>query len=440
MDFSLRLLLATMLCLAWGLLAARAWRRASRRSGAIAPTGGGTLPVIYASQTGYAAGLALQAVQAIGTDKAQAVALEKINPAFLQQAGRALFIISTTGEGDPPDSAWPFVSRHMAGSAPRLDGVHYGLLALGDRRYRHFCGFGQQMRQWLQAGGARPLFAPVLADSEDAGSMSEWTRHLAQHFGATPSAHASETPPWRLQARRLVNAGSLGQPCYLLTFVCKGDTLAWQAGDIARVAIPGTGEWRDYSIASLPADGVLQLLIRLQKGPDGNNGKGSGWLTQTLPLGGNVQICLRQNPGFHLLPGEAPAIFIGNGTGIAGLRSLLKARMAQGLFNNWLILGERQAGIDEPFGEELRRLAHEGCIAPLHLTFSRDGKAPRYVYEALALQRDSLCQWVDRDAAIYVCGSRQGMAADVDSTLRQVLGETRYHALRLAGRYRRDVY
>jgi sulfite reductase (NADPH) flavoprotein alpha-component len=43
-------------------------------------------------------------------------------------------------------------------------------------------------------------------------------------------------------------------------------------------------------------------------------------------------------------------------------------------------------------------------------------------------------------AAIYVCGSLQGMAAEVDQALRDILGEADLRALADEGRYRRDVY
>ena len=440
MDASLRLLLATGLCLAWCVLAARAWQRVRRSAVTPVPVADRLIPIFYASQTGSAVRLAQQAVQAIGAHKARAMPIAALTPALLQETPLALFIISTTGEGDPPDMAWPFVSHYMANEARGLDAMQYGLLALGDRRYRNFCGFALQVEHWLRAGGARPLFAPVLADSEDAGSLGTWMQRLEQHLGAGKVAVAEEARLWQLSERRLVNAGSTGQACYLLTFACEDNTPTWQAGDIASVAIAGANQWRDYSIASLPADGVLQLLIRLHSLPDGSHSRGSRWLTQSLQPGESVQISLRTNPGFHLAPGESPAVFIGSGTGIAGLRSLLKARVAKGLHNNWLIFGERHAGIDEPFGPELRELPCNGQVARLDLTFSRDATRPAYVYEVLEAEHERLCEWVDGGAAIYVCGSRQGMAADVDNTLQRVLGHARYQALRHSGRYRRDVY
>jgi sulfite reductase (NADPH) flavoprotein alpha-component len=50
-----------------------------------------------------------------------------------------------------------------------------------------------------------------------------------------------------------------------------------------------------------------------------------------------------------------------------------------------------------------------------------------------------LC-WIDEGAAIYVCGSLQGMASVVDAVLRAVLGSEQVDALQEAGRYRRDLY
>jgi sulfite reductase (NADPH) flavoprotein alpha-component len=55
-------------------------------------------------------------------------------------------------------------------------------------------------------------------------------------------------------------------------------------------------------------------------------------------------------------------------------------------------------------------------------------------------QADALRDWVARGAAIYVCGSLEGMAAGVDDALAQVLGAGQLAALADAGRYRRDVY
>jgi len=63
-----------------------------------------------------------------------------------------------------------------------------------------------------------------------------------------------------------------------------------------------------------------------------------------------------------------------------------------------------------------------------------------YVQDRLAQAADTLREWVQGGAAIYVCGSLQGMAQGVDDTLRAVLGAEQMEQLVRSGRYRRDVY
>ena len=55
-------------------------------------------------------------------------------------------------------------------------------------------------------------------------------------------------------------------------------------------------------------------------------------------------------------------------------------------------------------------------------------------------QAERLRDWVARGAAIYVCGSLQGMAAGVDAALAELLGRSALEHLAEAGRLRRDVY
>ena len=51
-----------------------------------------------------------------------------------------------------------------------------------------------------------------------------------------------------------------------------------------------------------------------------------------------------------------------------------------------------------------------------------------------------LRQWLDEGAALYVCGSLQGMAPGVDAVLLALLGDDGVAQLQHSSRYRRDVY
>ena len=197
---------------------------------------------------------------------------------------------------------------------------------------------------------------------------------------------------------------------------------------------------REYSIASLPGDGRLELIVRQQRHDDGGLGLGSGWLTEHAELHGAVSLRLRRNAGFHLPQEPVPVILIGNGTGLAGLRSLLKARIEQGQQRNWLLFGERNRAHDFHCREELLGWLASGDLARLDVAFSRDQAHKVYVQDRLREAADELLEWVENGAVIYVCGSLQGMASGVDQVLTEVLSRERLDALIETGRYRRDVY
>ncbi|MFX5510409.1 hypothetical protein ABTD49_21515, partial [Acinetobacter baumannii] len=70
---------------------------------------------------------------------------------------------------------------------------------------------------------------------------------------------------------------------------------------------------REYSIASLPADGRLELLVRQTRHDDGRLGLASGWLTEHAPLGASVALRVRSNRAFHAPADDRPLLLIGNG-------------------------------------------------------------------------------------------------------------------------------
>lgn len=459
-----------------------------------------TVLVAYASQTGFAEQLARQTFESLVSADVS-VRIEPLGALTLDDlssADRVLFVVSTTGEGDPPDDALIFASRAMRSTAS-LPTLRYGLLALGDRDYEDFCGFGQQLRRWLQASGAQPLFDPVEVDSEDEASLRHWQHQLATLSGAAylPDWQPPRYQRWKLIERRLLNAGSLGGPCFHVALQPPLGGDRWQAGDLVEVG-PGqsadvVAQWltecgfdgsvvvkvgklrqplsdalagchlptrdqtigldevalaatlqmlphREYSIASIPSDGAVHLLVRQTQAGDGSLGIGSGWLTSYAALGTEVLLRVRNNVNFHLPAGDRPLILLGNGTGMAALYALLRARVAANHRRNWLLFGERQQACDFYFGDEIQRWRADGYLERADFAWSRDHPEHIYVQQRLREAADDLRRWVDDGAAIYVCGSLAGMAPAVDAVLSDVLGTKLLEQLRQQGRYRRDVY
>ncbi|WP_159995109.1 flavodoxin domain-containing protein [Roseomonas sp. 18066] len=490
------LLSAAGVVLAYGAFCGHAAWRWRRRQRAASPAAAAWL-VVHASQSGRAEAIAAQTVALLraGGQQAALAPIGQLQPAMLASAERLLMVASTTGEGDAPDAALPFLRGAMAGTSD-LSALRFGLLALGDSDYRDFCAFGRRLDHWLRQQGATPLFAPIEMDREDDQALSQWQARIAALLpGATPVPRAApEDSAWILAERRLLNPGDPENPAYHLGLTPEGVMPRWQAGDIAsiqpclppaRVAawlarLDLSPQWRlpdgqhltdvlatrrltedqaplvglpaealaaalpplprrDYSIASLPEEGRLELLVRLARDAQGQPGLGSGWLTRHLAEGGRLRLALRPNPGFQAVAGR-PAILLGAGTGLAGLRAHLKARRRAGERRTWLIFGERFSAHSHFHRHEMAGWQAEGFLDRLDLAFSRDGGAPRYVQDALAAEAPRLRAWLAEGAVIYVCGSRAGLGAGVQAVLQDLLGEASLAALAAEGRYRRDVY
>ncbi|VVM75271.1 hypothetical protein PS647_02018 [Pseudomonas fluorescens] len=454
----------------------------------------------FASQSGFAEQLAWQTagqLQAAGLPvKVQPLA--DVSEQDLHESNNALFVVSTFGDGEAPDSARSF-ERKVLGRTPSLGRLNYAVLGLGDRQYQHFCGFAKRLHAWLGEQGAKTLFAPVEVDSGDPYALRHWQQQLGLLTGQAPvdTWQAPSYDNWTLLHRELLNPDSSGSPVYLLGLK-PPSTSSWLAGDLVEV-MPRNCTWaiehfldgmgihgetkvqlngleenleqalasrqlpenrahlvglhaqalaealvplamREYSIASIPADGVLELIVRQEVHADGNLGVGSGWLTEHAPVGSSISLRVRRNSGFHLPAQPVPMILLGNGTGLAGLRSLLKARIADGQQRQWLLFGERHREHDYLCRKELEEWLINGDLARLDLAFSRDQAEKIYVQDRLRESAAELKKWLADDAVIYICGSLQGMASGVDQVLNEVLGSAEVERLIEQGRYRRDVY
>jgi sulfite reductase (NADPH) flavoprotein alpha-component len=459
----------------------------------VSASGASDTLIVHASQTGGAIRLARLTAGAFGN--APVVPLSQLDLGKLAGVRQALFVISTYGEGEPPDTARGFARATMATPAS-LAHLDYAVLALGDREYPAFCGFGHEVDRWLHASGGKRLFDMIEMDGEDADAQRQWQQQIVA-IGARGDLPDWEPPAygtWRLAERVHLNPGSQGGPAFHVALEPLGETERdWQPGDIAEVAprhdpahvaawlaaagldgtvvvegialaehlagaiLPDAGAdlpadpvdlvrglrplpHREYSIASIPGDGRVHLLVRQVRDEAGGLGLGSGWLTQIAAPGAPIAMRLRANANFRPPEEAGPMILIGNGTGLAGLLAHLRQRAVLGAGPNWLLFGERSAAFDAFHDAELQALRDRGVLDRLDRTWSRDAACGRYVQTAVMEAGADLRGWVEQGAAIFVCGSIEGMAPAVDAALRTALGDDQVEALVEAGRYRRDIY
>lgn len=135
------------------------------------------LTVLYATEGGNCESLALKSkklAQKHGLD-AKVYDMADADMALIAKAKNVLIYAATWGEGDPPERAADFYKALMSDAAPRLDGVRFAVLALGDTAYAQFCAVGKAIDARLEElGGIRVADRQDL-DLDFAKAAADWS-------------------------------------------------------------------------------------------------------------------------------------------------------------------------------------------------------------------------------------------------------------------------
>jgi sulfite reductase (NADPH) flavoprotein alpha-component len=160
-----------------------------------------TLTILYGSQTGNGRGVAeelLQEASARGF-AAKIVSLADYKPANIKRESLVCLVISTHGEGDPPDDAELFHEFLLSDKAPKLDDLKFTVLALGDSSYLNYCQTGRELDGRLRELGAQQILPIVECDLDYEDAASRWSQDVVK-FLPDELASAAEVP--RLHAVR----------------------------------------------------------------------------------------------------------------------------------------------------------------------------------------------------------------------------------------------
>jgi sulfite reductase (NADPH) flavoprotein alpha-component len=132
--------------------------------------------IVYASESGNCEKLANDFAKAARKNGLKPTVLDMadLDLAALGKAKRLVFIAATWGEGEPPARAVRAYNELMGEGAPRLDGVEFGVLALGDTAYTEFCAIGKKIDERLAALGAKRVVDRVDCDLDFAQLASVW--------------------------------------------------------------------------------------------------------------------------------------------------------------------------------------------------------------------------------------------------------------------------
>ena len=150
------------------------------------------ITILFGSQTGNAEEVARQAAtqaEAHGF-RPQVLDMADVKKPQLKAAARLLVIVSTHGEGDPPDTALELHELMHSKKAPPLKDTKFSVLALGDTSYEHFCQTGRDFDERLEALGATRIHPRTDCDVDFDDAAEAWVGNAIGAF-----AGELETPP-----------------------------------------------------------------------------------------------------------------------------------------------------------------------------------------------------------------------------------------------------
>jgi sulfite reductase (NADPH) flavoprotein alpha-component len=152
--------------------------------------------ILHGSQTGNAEQLAgqLAALLAQRHVEARVVDMLDCRRKDLESASALLVLVSTHGNGEPPDRAAALAELLGSKRAPRLENVRYSVLALGDSSYEQFCATGRYFDARLEMLGAERLVARADCDVDFAAPAAVWMETVAARLASAPAPTAVVTP------------------------------------------------------------------------------------------------------------------------------------------------------------------------------------------------------------------------------------------------------
>ncbi|VTR27122.1 sulfite reductase (NADPH) flavoprotein alpha-component [Actinobacillus pleuropneumoniae] len=136
--------------------------------------------VLYGSQTGNGHGLSKKLskkLEEVGLQVTMS-SMSDFKPNNLKKLQNLLIIVSTHGEGEPPDNAIPFYEFLHSKRAPQVENLQYSVLALGDTSYEFFCQTGKDFDKRLEELGGKRLAPRVDCDVDFDESAAEWMNQV----------------------------------------------------------------------------------------------------------------------------------------------------------------------------------------------------------------------------------------------------------------------
>ncbi|OMP66729.1 assimilatory sulfite reductase (NADPH) flavoprotein subunit [Domibacillus epiphyticus] len=152
--------------------------------------------ILYGSQSGNAKGLADHAGKTLEGQGFQVTvsSMSDFKQNNLKKVQNLLIVVSTHGEGDPPDNALSFHEFLHGRRAPKLDGLRFSVLALGDSSYEFFCETGKEFDKRLEELGGERIVPRVDCDLDFDEPAAEWLDSVLTALSESQAAGSVAAP------------------------------------------------------------------------------------------------------------------------------------------------------------------------------------------------------------------------------------------------------
>jgi sulfite reductase (NADPH) flavoprotein alpha-component len=161
---------------------------------AAAPVSAGKLTVLYGTESGNSEVLADRAVKAAKKRGFQAVMknMSEISLSELAKSTKLLVIVSTWGDGEPPETAISFYKEFM-NSSHSLSDLRFSVCGLGDTAYEKFCQIGKDLDARLEQLGATRVFARQDCDVDYEDAFAGWLESALSALAPASAVAVIET-------------------------------------------------------------------------------------------------------------------------------------------------------------------------------------------------------------------------------------------------------
>ncbi|WP_462413363.1 assimilatory sulfite reductase (NADPH) flavoprotein subunit [Neobacillus sp. Marseille-QA0830] len=267
-----------------GYLAGSQFTSVQQTPGVPAATVSKEVTILYGSQTGNSQGLAKKAAKTLEGNgfKVTVSSMSDFKPNNLKKVKNLLVIVSTHGEGDPPDNAISFHEFLFSKRAPKLNEVHFSVLALGDSSYEFFCQTGKNFDTRLEELGGTRLYPRFDCDVDYDEPAAEWLEGVvgslkeSEGAGTAPTLAAvteqiaesaySRTNPFKAEVLENINLNGRGsnKETRHLELSLEGSGLTFKPGDSLGIYPQNDPELVEQLLAELRWNAEESVTINKQ--------------------------------------------------------------------------------------------------------------------------------------------------------------------------------